>query len=85
MNIKQDFVDYMYDNTRHSHHVLVACNGYLTLLSEINIYLKLKTSQSKSTSQRYSSNIKRFIEFLINEKKSLNMTTIYGEWLKIAT
>ncbi|ABG40538.1 conserved hypothetical protein [Paraglaciecola sp. T6c] len=68
MNIKRELIEYQYENKTYSHHILLAETDNKTLLSPVNIYLKLHASRSLKTSERYSSAIKRFIDYLITQK-----------------
>lgn len=72
MNIVRKLVEYRFENKAYSHHVLLAESDNKILLSAINIFLKLHATHSIQTSERYSSSIKRFLEYLIKQQPQGN-------------
>jgi len=68
MNILRELLEYRFENKTYSHHILIAATDKKILLSSVNIYLKLHASRSIQTSERYSSAIKRFLDYLITQK-----------------
>lgn len=67
MKIIRELVEYRFENKSFLHHVLLADNGNKTLLSAINIFLKLHATRSIQTSERYSSALKRFLDYMISQ------------------
>ncbi|MEH6710569.1 MAG: site-specific integrase [Paraglaciecola polaris] len=69
MKIVRDFVEYKFEHQTFAHHLLMIEDGSTkNLLSAANIYLKQNASTSEQTSDRYSSQIKRFLKFLIEQR-----------------
>ncbi|MDA0151585.1 site-specific integrase [Vibrio sp. Makdt] len=70
MKIERAFISYQHEKRTISHHVmLLHYNDKVIMLSAINLFLKSRAHKSQKTSERYSSAIKRFFEFMINYKQ----------------
>ena len=68
MKLTKHLINYTYENSLQEHHILVTeHHNQLVILSAINLYIKTNCSNSLNTSERYSSAIKRFLEYLITQ------------------
>ncbi|ANQ25869.1 hypothetical protein BA894_05165 [Vibrio natriegens] len=75
MKIERALVSYRFEERDLAHHVLIfSHNGSEVLLSAINLYLKERAYKSIKTSERYSSAIKRFLEFIISRDNNITST-----------
>lgn len=75
MKIRREFIQYRYEHQSFAHHLLMVEHGQKkVLLSAVNIYLQQHASASEKTSQSYSTTIKRFIEFLIENTSANELT-----------
>lgn len=75
MNIERPLITYQHERKEVTHHILTLhSDNTIILMSAVNLFLKEKAYKSIKTSERYSSAIKRFLEFIIkkNEQASLN-------------
>lgn len=71
MIIEREYISYQHEKRIISHHVMFLHHeGVITMLSAVNIFLKSRAFKSRKTSERYSSAIKRFFEYLIKIKKA---------------
>lgn len=70
MKISRELLRYTSERIELNHHILIFNkSGKKILLSAINLYLNSKATNSVNTSDKYSSAIKRFLDFLLNEIK----------------
>ncbi|KLN66350.1 tyrosine-type recombinase/integrase [Vibrio sp. VPAP30] len=76
MRIERSLVSYSFEERDLKHHVLILKNrnGTEVLLSAVNLYLKDRAFKSIKTSERYSSAIKRFLEFIISKGNCIDST-----------
>ncbi|MEZ9048092.1 tyrosine-type recombinase/integrase [Vibrio sp. 10N.247.311.64] len=76
MKIERFLVSYTFEerNLRHNVLILKSHNGTEILLSAVNLYLKDRAFRSIKTSERYSSAIKRFLEFVISKGNCADST-----------
>lgn len=75
MKIERAIVSYTFEERDLAHHILIfSHNGAEVLLSAINLYLKERAYKSIKTSERYSSAIKRFLEFIISRDSNITST-----------
>jgi len=68
VKIERVLIEYKYKYQVLNHHILIAIDKNQTLLSAVNIFLKEYGNNSLKTSDRYSGNIKRFLEFVIKQR-----------------
>jgi hypothetical protein len=81
MEVERQRISYTYRNIDKTHFILVLKhrkNQYL--LSEINLYLKDRTTSSSATSDKYSRTLLSFIRFLIKRCKKQKLN--YDIWRK---
>ncbi|MCB5460140.1 site-specific integrase [Vibrio lentus] len=72
MKIERRVITYQHEHRDISHHILALHNECsIILMSAINLFLKEKAYRSIKTSERYSSAIKRFLEFIIQNHESV--------------
>ncbi|WP_394166278.1 tyrosine-type recombinase/integrase [Photobacterium piscicola] len=70
MKIEREYISYQYEKRIISHHVMLLHHDkVIIMLSAVNLFLKSRAFKSRKTSERYSSAIKRFFEYLIKIKK----------------
>ncbi|CAK1757328.1 Tyr recombinase domain-containing protein [Vibrio crassostreae] len=70
MKIERPLVTYQHEHRNISHHILTlhtSCS--IILMSAVNLFLKERAYKSIKTSERYSSAIKRFFEFIIQNNE----------------
>ncbi|MEZ9744146.1 site-specific integrase [Vibrio splendidus] len=72
MNIERSLITYLHERKTFNHHILtISNNGSVILMSAVNLFLKEKAHKSNKTSERYSSVLKRFFVFIIQNNDSL--------------
>lgn len=73
MNIERPLITYLHERKKFTHHVLTFNdNSSITMMSAVNLFLKAKAHKSVKTSDRYSSVLKRFFDFVIKNNKNVS-------------